>query len=255
MRNLLLSVALSPLPILAQLSVEGPVRLTGPPEERVIMGLATPTRSDAALTVEAALVGTANWSEAVFNDTTVVLSPVVPMTGYRAGQLLRFIAPTDLSGPSTLSCTGLPPLILERPDGLPPARGQIRAGALCEVVNADDRWILINLVEEGCPSCTTLINDRLCMETASAADLFFFPAADRCARMGGRLCKWDEFYIACTQHAAELTGLTTAWEWLDDSSNHAHSAVQVGLAGCTAQRWANPQSVTLGRSRCCFEPK
>ena len=235
-----------------QVTVDGPIRMTGEVGERRIDGLGLPSSPDAAMAVEASLLGTAHWAEATVDGPVISLLPTVPPVEYRGGQLFRFVAPIELFGDLVLACPSLPEFPVLRPDGTAPARGQMRQGAVCEVLFATDKWILLNAPERGCPPGTTAVDDRLCIETVDAGNLFFYAAAERCAGMGGKLCGWDDFYIACTQFGGQLSGLFDAWEWLDDSSNHANSAVQVGLGTCTAQRWANPQSVTLGHSRCCF---
>lgn len=239
----------------AQLEVTGPVTFTGPDGQRTIDGLGAPTSQHAAITVEASLIGTNTWAEAVINGTELTLTPMAPLPEPGNGTLLRFIAPADLRGPSTLLCAGSQALPLRRPDGLPPANGQIIQGALVEVVLAGDAWMITNRAEVGCPPGTVALGDRTCIERADQGNTLWFPAADRCTNLGGRLCSWDEFYIACTQYADQMTGLFNAWEWIDDSSNHANSAVQVGFQNCTAQRWANPNNVTLGNTRCCFKPR
>ncbi|MGV3637905.1 MAG: hypothetical protein ACO1NQ_09685 [Flavobacteriales bacterium] len=242
-------------PILAQVEVTVPVTFTGPDAERGIDGLGAPGSQHAAITVEASVAGISTWAEASINGTVVTLTPTAPLSEPGNGTLLRFLAPADLAGPSSLACTGSAALPLRRPDGLPPARGQIIQGALVEVVLAGEAWILTNLAGSDCPPGTIAISDRVCIERADQGNTLWFPAADRCTNLGGRLCSWDEFYIACTQYGDQLTGLFNAWEWIDDSSNHANSAVQVGFQNCTAQRWANPNNVTLGNSRCCFKSR
>lgn len=240
---------------LAQLEVTGPVTFTGPNEARGIDGLAAPASQHAAITVEGSLIGVNTWAEATINGSVLSVTPSAPITEPGNGTLLRFIAPSDLRGPSTLVCAGAPALALLRPDGLPPASGQIIQGALVEVVRAGEAWIITNRAEAGCPPGTVALGDQVCIERADQGNTLWFPAADRCTNLGGRLCSWDEFYLACSQYADQLTGLFNAWEWIDDSSNHANSAVQVGFQNCTAQRWANPNNVTLGNSRCCFKPR
>ncbi|HRF81541.1 MAG TPA: hypothetical protein PL070_15805 [Flavobacteriales bacterium] len=240
----------------AQVELDRPLQFNGTDADRSITGLAAPLAQDAAITVEASLIGTTTWAEATSTGMAINLQPTAPLTSYRDGLLLRFIAPANVHGATAvLSCTGLPSLPIQRPDGLPPALGQIREGVLTEVIQAGERWILTNRMETGCPSGTIAIGDRLCIEAADVGNLFYYPAADRCNALGGRLCKWDEFYLACTQYASQMTGLHDAWEWIDDTTNHFHTMVQVGATTCTSQRWANPQSVTLGHSRCCFSPR
>jgi|JI10StandDraft_1071094.scaffolds.fasta_scaffold28582_4 hypothetical protein len=238
-----------------QVTVDVPVTLTGPVDERRIDGLDVPVAQDAAISVEAALLGYANWAEGTNISNAITLTPVTPLTAYRDGQLLRFVAPASVQGNVTLQCVGLDPLPVVRPDGIWPARGQIREGVVCEVLLAGGKWILMNAPEKGCPPLTVQTSERLCIEVNGQDNLLFYNASDRCTRMGGRLCKWGEFYAACTLFGGELNNLLASWEWIDDSQNHAHSAVQVGSAACTAQRWALPNTTTYGRSRCCFDPR
>ncbi|MBX2973554.1 MAG: hypothetical protein KF797_10655 [Flavobacteriales bacterium] len=249
--HLLLTFALAH----AQVEVDQRIHLTGPDGERALTGLAMPAAPDAALTVEAALIGTGSWAEASANNMAITLHPRVPVSAYRDGLLLRFVAPADIFGPSTISCIGLDEAALRRPDGLPPMRGQIVPGAVIEVLYAADGWILTNAPERGCPPGTVAISERTCIEREPHGNSRWYAAADRCTNRGGRLCSWDEFYLACMRHSDQLTGLLSAWEWIDDATNHWHTSVQVGMGSCTAERWAVPAGVTLGPTRCCFVPR
>ena len=238
MRNLLLFISLLSVPLYGQVAVDVPIDFIGDVEQRGIDGLALPIAADAAITVEASLLGVANWAEATVVTNVITLQPTVPISAYRDGQLLRFIAPMNVFGVVTLACDGLVPAPLVRPDGVWPARGQIRSGVICEVLFADGRWILMNAPELGCPHGTIAANAHLCIEVYGQQNLLFYPASDRCLQMGGRLCKWWEYHAACTLLNADLNGMGASWEWIDDTQNHAHTAVIVGLDSCTAQQCA-----------------
>jgi hypothetical protein len=250
-----LAFLLFALPTFGQVELDAPLHFSGAPPERAVDGLAAPEVQDAALTVEASLLGYAHWAEATLNGDTLVLAPRVPMVAPRDGHLLRFLAPVALAGRAHIACTNAPALPMLRPDGLEPVSGQVRPGQICEVIYTTDHWVLLNAPEVGCPPNTVAVHERLCMEVASGPLTFFYPAQDRCAMLGGRLCSWDEFHYACSQLPTQFTGMLSAWEWIDDSSNHAHSAVLVGLNSCTAERWSHPQISMQGRSRCCFQPR
>lgn len=239
---------------MCQVEIEGPIEMTGPEAARRVDGLAAPRSGDAALTVEGSLLGTANWAVASMTGTAITLIPTVPLTAYRDGLLLRFIAPASAYDSLFIDVDGLAPYPLVRPDGVAPVRGQLRDGALCEVLFANERWILLNAPERGCPVGTTRLHERLCMETVGMDNMLFFGASERCADMGGRLCNWGEFHFACTQFASVLTGMTDSWEWVDEGANHAHSTVNVGFGNCNAERSSTPP-ITFARSRCCFDPR
>ena len=195
-RLLLLSAAFITMHLHGQVSLDVPLRFSGPTEERSVEGSAIPAGQDAAITVEASLLGVANWAEASINANSISLTPTIPLTAYRDGQILRFIAPSNVFGSITLSCVGLADLPLVRPDGVWPARGQVRTGAICEVMYANGSWILLNAPEKGCPPGTVQANEHLCVETWGQANMLFYPASDRCMQKGGRLCKWGEFHAA-----------------------------------------------------------
>lgn len=257
MKNLLATFFMAAVaPAFAQLNVDHEIRFSGSPAERAIDGVAPPTSADAAITVEVSLAGKAHWAQATFADANVQLAPTYPSSDARDGQSLRFVAPADLFDSLTLTCAGQPTFPLLRPDGARIGRDQVRAGTLCEVVHLNSTWVLMNAHEHGCPPGTVSVNDRLCVEITGVENVTYYPANDRCVGMGGQLCTWGEFYLACATVGSQLTGSLGAWEWLDDSSNHTHSAVQAGFGTCTAQRWGNPVNpIFQGRARCCFVPR
>lgn len=255
MRICTLLMLFANLTCMGQVEHSTPLRFMGPEGTRTITGMGEPLSENAAITVEGSLLNTAHWATATLVVDTIKLVATPSMTNYEDGMLLQFVVPVNMRGALKLSCSGLTALPLTRPDGVPPVSGQMLAGSVCEVLFAGDRWILTNAPEKGCPPATTMINERLCIETATTANMYFYPAVERCSALGGRLCKWGEYYVACVEHAEELTGLGAAWEWIDDTSNHANTSVQVGFANCEAMRWADPQQITFGRTRCCFAPR
>jgi len=235
-----------------QVDVSVPLQFTGADGARGFTNIASPVAESGALLVEGSLLGQAHWAVASVTTNVITLSPIPAVTAYRDGLLLRFLAPSTIQGSMTMGCAGLDTYPVLRPDGLPPARGQLVSGSVCEMIFAADRWILMNAPESGCPPATLPLSDRLCVETTPTGNMFFFAAVERCASQGGRLCRWDEYYLACTQLGAQLQGRFTAWEWIDDTQNHANTAVQVGRNTCTDQRWADSQLITPGNTRCCF---
>ena len=254
MRYIALILLLSPAFCPAQVTLDQAIQLTGVEGERAIDGVASPTWPTSAITVESSLLGTAHWSEATVIGNNIEIDASVPVDAYRSGMLLRFLCPTDLNGAIQLKAVGLSDLPLLRSDGLPPQPGHLRAGAVVEVVNALDRWIILAPTEHGCPPGTTTVHAGLCMDIAPSANMSIYAATDHCQAKGGKLCSWDEYYLGCSQNGAELTGLFTEWEWMDETSNHVHTADQAGRYTCKSQRSANPV-LTQGKARCCYHPR
>ena len=237
----------------AQVHVDVPLRLIG--ADRGVDGLATPTSSSSLVTVEGAMRNTYAWANASVAVTAITLYTQPPMAAYRNGSLLRFLAPSDLNGTLTIAVDGLAAEPLLRPDGLPPVVGQLVQGAVCEVMHVDGRFVLMNAAERGCPPGTVQVNERYCIETSSFPNQIIYAAADRCAQRGGRLCTWDEYHAACALQGAQLTGMFNEWEWIDDTSNHTHTAGQAGRTSCQSQRGASVLETTIGDTSCCFHPR
>ncbi len=239
--------------LFAQVTVDGPVQLTGAPADRRIVGVAAPVDGSAAITVGTALLGTGHWATASVEADTVVLQLTPATSTLNDGLLIRFAAPTDLGGPIHLRVDGAPALALRRPDGLVPLSGQITSGAVCEVILNGGAYVLLAPASRGCAPGWSLVHERLCIETQDTPGLNFHQAATRCAEVGGRLCTWDEYHVACTLLESQLLGLFDGWEWIDDTSNHTHTGDQAGSTDCAAQRSAVP--LNAFQTRCCMHPR
>ena len=240
---------------LAQVSIDQPVLLTGPDGSRRIDGLGAPAQSSALITLESAAQGSWHWGTALASNQAITLTLQLPITEYREGLLVRFLAPADLAGGITLNVDGVGPLPLVRPDGLTPVLGQLRQGVECEALHAGGRFILLSASERGCPPNTVPVTERFCIDQSSVANQIIYSAMSHCANRGGRLCTWDEYHAACVLVGVQLTSMFNAWEWIDDTSNHTHTADQAGRATCQSQRSAGVPTTTTGETRCCYHPR
>ncbi len=251
MRTLLPFIICLPLVLQGQVTLDVPLRfLQG--GEGDVQGLADPATTSSLITVGFATNGGPHWAAAqMMNDTIhLTISPTPEIL--RNGTLFRFIAPENLAGNLVLSPAAGIAIPLIRADGLPITKGHLRQGIVCEVVLVYERFILTAPAPYGCPPGTARMNERLCIDVGEVTGLSFFEAGDHCARAGGRLCAWDEYYIACHLLGAQLTGLFNDWEWIDDTANHNHTVAQAGLNTCTNQRTTNTLPSNYGSTRCCY---
>lgn len=251
MRTLLAILLCFPLLVQGQVVLDVPVRFA-PSTPHPIQGLAAPEANSALITVGHSTNGQPHWAEAVANNDTIVLGMAVQPGQFRNGMLLRFIAPSALWGDLVLSVTGTGAAALVRSDGLPIVKGHVRQGVVCEAIYMEERFVLTAPAPRGCPPGTAQINERLCIDIGELPGLSFFEAGDHCARAGGRLCAWDEYYVACSTLGATLTGLLNGWEWVDDTANHNHTVAQAGNSSCTDQRTTNTLPQNYGTTRCCY---
>lgn len=251
----LLACLFVPTCVHAQITVDVPVELSGPNGLRGIDGIGPPVEGSSAITVEGAVLNTWNWAQATMQADTIALLLTPGLNEQRNGLLIRFVMPTDGSGELFIRAGTFSALPLHRPDGLAPVKGQLVEGLICEIVHVNGVMYLVNALEEGCPPGTLSVHAHLCIEADSYPGLLFFDAATRCHNAGGRLCAWDEYYAACTLLGPSLTGMFNEWEWLDETANHTHTAVQVGRYTCGSQRSQGVLQQRVGETRCCFYPR
>ncbi len=241
------------LALRAQVSVDTPVALTGPPSERAIDGIAAPVSGDAVITVEGSVRSEWSWGTATVQGNAIALTTQPAFTAYRNGSLVRFVTPSTMNGAITLAVDGLPAADLVRPDGLPITVGQMVQGRVCEVMYAEGRFVLLNAREVGCPQGFLFVNANYCIEATSSPAVDWTVATDNCNNKGGQLCTWGEHHAACTLLQGQFTNMFVDYEWVDDTSNHSHTANQVARVNCLQQR-----SGTLdvpARVRCCYHPR
>lgn len=230
--------------------------LNGPPQQRVLLDVGPPTVTTSAVTVRWAANGQAQWATAsVVGQVLVLGSDGPPMSTIRPGTLLRFINPTGSdAGPFywTLQYMGLEALPLLKADGLPVLPGQLRPGVVSEVVYGGEAWVLAGRSERFCPPGFTNVDPQYCIQTNDLpATMGFFPAVEACHALGARLCTWEEFYFACTHLEGQLSGTFDGWEWIDDVSNHGHTADVVGRYTCKDLSDRSPSNANV-QVRCCY---
>lgn len=234
-----------------QVTIDVPVRFTGPVDQRGVDDLAAPRFATSLMTVEAGIAEQVRWAEAELQGDTLYLTIAPAELSTTEGVLVRFVANMDLIGEHWLTVNGSEPKPLVRTDGTPPIAGQIMEGTLCEVMEANDKVFLLGPSLHGCPRGFIAFNDRSCIAADATPLMNLYSAVDHCARQGAALCSWSEYIAACYLVGDQLNGMFTNWEWIDDTSNHTHTGEQVGRTDCTSDRTSNPLNIS-GTARCCF---
>lgn len=238
-----------------QVRLDEDIRFVGPDGSRRIEGLTTPLDGTAAVPVSVVASGMVHWAEASLEagSIRIVLDPI--LTTVDDGLLVRFLSPIANEGPMTITAVGTVDIPLLRTDGSPLPANALRPGSVAEVLFDNDNWILMNPATRTCPPGTVPTAGPTCMDVAATPGLLFYEAIDHCAARGGKLCTWDEYAVGCALRQAELTGLFVEWEWIDDTSNHTHTANQAGRFTCQSQRSANVIVTMTGNTRCCYRTR
>jgi len=237
----------------AQVTLDAPLRFVGDTGERGLDGLAEPAEPTSVITVGYAAAGAQHWAEGSFVADTLELSTAVPPDAYADGTFLRFMLPTGRTGRSFVRVSPLQAVPLLRSDDLDPVLGDLQRDGINEIIYADGRFIILSALNLECPVNSIRVNSNFCMQTNRQNQVNFSQAIAYCAQRGGRLCTWDEYYAGCTLLGNQLQNLHSDWEWINDMSDHVHSADQVARTTCTSQRATFPPNT--GTARCCYSTR
>lgn len=222
--------------------------------QRSVEGLARAVNGTALVTLDDVRDGTYHTATTSGTAMSIALSMHPPCSAYRPGLSIRFVALKDASGAVKVNVDGLGAKYVTRSDGLPVAFNQIAAGRMVQLVYGDTAFVIHDRDHEGCPSGFIQANDRLCLQINDTLNISVYNASRWCMDRGAKLCTWDEYIFACTSNQPQLLGLFDDWEWVDDTSDHTHSAVQVGRYQCRSERSTSAVETTgnYGGVRCCY---
>ena len=241
------------LRIEAQVVVNTPLLLVGPDSTRHISGTSSPLTLTSAITVDAAALGSAHWSASSLNGDTILLQVIPEEPGDRIGLLLRAVTPSGIVRPAFAQVGDGSPLPLLNRDGTAAGPKDLPAGKIMEIITAGSAHHLQGSGVATCPEGTVQVNSAYCIDRSPGPSLSFYAAARHCAVNGGRLCAWDEYIAACELQGTVIIGLFDDWEWINDTSNHTHTADQAGRTTCLSQRSAGP--VAPVSTRCCYRAR
>lgn len=240
-----------------QVHVDRPVVLTAADSaQRQVQGLADPGGDTHLTTLGAVRSGAHHWCTASATGANITLSATPALQNYAIGTRLRFLTAATGNGGITLNVDGNGPRTLRSPDGLPVVLEGIPLNTLMDVEFVDTAFVLISRQShERCPQGYLAANGRLCLQVNENAALNFYDAGRKCLAQGARLCSWTDYLYSCTVLTNQLNGLFDNWEWIDDTSDHTHTADQAGRYNCRIQRSIGALPTETATFRCCYDLK
>lgn len=250
-----LGLALASVCALAQVHLDKPLRLLSPQDSlRRIDGLAYPSEPSSLITLGTAQQASTNWYAVTGGTSIVQLSGSPQANGYANGMLIRWMPQTARAGTVKVNVDGQGARGVYRSDGLPVSDGQVSAGQVVEMIYMDTAFFIMGRSITDCPPGYLRVSDEFCIQKNDTLSVSIFSALEHCSARGARLCTWDEYVMACTVQGAQLSGLFDDWEWIDDTSDHTHTADQVGRYECRSQRSmdAAEHPNNYGVVRCCY---
>lgn len=243
---------------LAQVHLDKPLVLTSADSaQRSVEGLAPAANEQALISVGGAQSGGYHWGQAAGTGMAIQLSLDPPCAAYTDGLNVRFMPTAAGYGAVTLNVDGLGAKPLYRSDARPVSVGQLQPGTIAEAVYADSAFFLVGREQAGCPAGYLPGGGDLCIMRDDTMYISIFNATRWCYDRGARLCTWDEYIQACTANLPDLSGLFDEWEWIDDTSDHTHTANQAGRWQCRTQRqWGAVESNNnYAQVRCCLRTR
>lgn len=238
-----------------QVVLDKPLRFTSADStQRQVTGPLLAGSEDALIGTGASQQGAANMAVASGTAMTVQLALDPPCESYRNGLLIRWQPIAAGAGAVRLNVDGLGNRPLYGGDGLPVGPGELAIGSMAEAVYMDTAFFLQHRARTACPDGFVAVNSSLCMQRNDTLNTSIFDAITYCNTRGARLCTWDEYLFACTAQQGQYEGLFDSWEWMDDTSDHTHTANQVGRWACRSQRsiGAVDHPNNYGSVRCCY---
>lgn len=248
-----ISITVSLHVAIAQVHVDQPIQLDAADStQRRVLSLGAPQQDDALITLGTARTGALHLATVSGGPDSLQLALSPPAAAYITGLSVRFTPNMSNDRAVRLDVDGLGSRKLVRPDGLPPATGQLIAGVPVEAIFMDSVFVLTSRLPQGCPSGFLPVNARFCFEVNEGPEMLWYDAVRYCGDRGARLCSWDEYYHACTALSGSLNGLFDTWEWMDDTADHSHTAGMMGRYTCESERTIAALDVSLGNPRCCY---
>lgn len=239
--------------VAGQLTIDKPIVLTGATaNDRRVEGLGAPQDLNDLVNVGAAQDGSLLFGTTAGTGNAVQLTLQPPTGAYANGLRVRWIGLVENTGSVTIDVDGLGAKPLRDRAGLPLGIGALRAGQAVEALYADSVFILTSAEPSGCPEGYVAANANFCIMQDEGPALNWYEAAAYCADRGGALCTLDQFLFSCHTLQGQLNDLFDNWEWIDDTSDHTHSADQINRWSCISMFNISASLTDLGRTRCCY---
>lgn len=220
--------------------------------ERQVEGLALPESEGALLSMDAARSGYVHWCTTSRLGDSLQLIPSIPISSLSNGALFRFIVDQINPEGLWLSLPGTNRHELVNQDGHSLNSNSLRAGEVVQVQWKDSLFYLQVAPPRTCPSGFLKASETMCIQAHHNSNVDWFQANEICDELGGRLCTWGEYIHACRTLQNDMTGLFDNWEWIDDTSDHTHTADQVGRWTCSSNRSRGATDQDIANFRCCY---
>lgn len=240
----------------AQWDLPVPLQLDGGADaDRRVSGLGTPLAEDDGVSVHTLRTQAVHFAETQGTDAlSITLQP--PLPAYTPGMALGFVPTAANSGAVTLAVDGLAAVPLTKGTGQPLDSADLRPGIPVRVVYDGATFQVLSQLQRGCPTGSIAVNQRTCIDVEDRGDRNFYASSNQCHERGGRLCRWQEWVLACEMPGG-IQPTVMDFEWVDHGANDNNLAKRVGFNEATLEQDCRGGShripTGLARQRCCYD--
>lgn len=239
---------------MGQLHVSGDLDLSRASNgSQTISGLAQPDSSHSLTPLQSSASGWAHWYQVSNQQAdTIRLVGDVAMPTPQNGLMIRFQAASDAYPGLYVGYQNSPSYRLLDSEKNELTQGRFRSGQIIQAQWQDSAFFLSNAPTSGCPSGYLNVNGSFCIQQDDNASVDWFQANAACETQGASLCTFADYIHACRAVGTQMNGLFNNWEWIDDTSDHTHTADQAGRWNCFSNRSRGATNVDFANYRCCY---
>lgn len=238
--------------IIGQISIDKSILLQG---SQPVEGLSNPQSGDEAMTAGTLQAGSYLYAEASGTNALVCTLDPNPASILPGTSLYLLVDITNTDSVE-LSVNGFPSVPIRKNAVNPLDSGDLIAGSVVQLIYDGVGFQLLTLPyrdKRPCLAGMVEINSQYCIEIDERPALDFPDAAEVCGNIGGKLCSWAEFSIAC--HADTVYGvnnMTGNYEWTNTAGNGDNLVRIVGWNNCRSAGTNFAISSTPRPYRCCY---
>ena len=237
-----------------QLHIDGNVDMSNAPSgEQTISGLADPLHKDDLSAMGFAASGRAFWyviDQHQFD--TVRLVGAIPFGRPENGLLIRYRSDVEAPGDFFIGFKDSLAWPVLDSEGRSLTEGRFNANQVVQFQWQDSAFFLANAPTSTCPSGFLQVSGSLCIQQSDNSLVNWYEANASCEAKGAGLCTFAEYVHACRVLGSQMTGLFNNWEWIDDTSDHTHTADQAGRWDCHSNRSRGATYQDFANFRCCY---
>lgn len=195
--------------------------------------------------------------DSVNQGNTILVSLSPALTNYAEGTRINIRVDTANTGPVTVNVNGLGPISMVKGVNQPLDSNEIVQFEVISVVYDGVNFQLINTMHNECPLGFVEANADYCIEIDEHPATHFWNALNTCKELSATLCTFPDWYYACQKTGLGLNDMTSNYEWVGDSFDHAYTATKAGESGCDDFRYEYVYTTSSYHFpfRCCYYKK